>query len=275
MHRDISGLCCACCVPPVGSCYIVGSDQVWPETNLLPLNFLSFAPEGSKKISYAASLGKSEISNEYLHEYRKGLADFSAVSLRESCAVNAIRSVYNGNVETHVDPTLLYDRTIWEEYEIPYTGRLPEKYLLVYVIYTPPGFNNRLKEIKKQTGLPIVLVANTPHRKCYADIHIRDAGPAEFIWLMHYAEGIIASSYHGTIFSILFGKPFIPVVNPDKTARFDSLLSLLGLSKMVEWDTDFLSRAYDITSINSILERERNRSREYLERWAGNGSASY
>src|SRR5690606_1697067 len=44
------------------------------------------------------------------------------------------------------------------------------------------------------------------------------------------ASFVITDSFHGTVFSIIFNKPFISLINPSRGAsRFYSLLTALGL----------------------------------------------
>lgn len=57
---------------------------------LFPAYLLSFAPQGSRKIAYAASMGQGNIPIELHNELRKQLSDFEAISVRESNGVNFI-----------------------------------------------------------------------------------------------------------------------------------------------------------------------------------------
>ena len=250
--------------PPNVDGYIVGSDQVWPETNLTPLYSLSFAGDNVKRISYAASMGKDCIADEKKETFREYLKYFDSISIREKTAIQAVSEVFKGDVNYHVDPTLLHDKVFWSEYEKAYFGKLPPKYILVYMIYVPGDINKRLLEIKKATDLPIVLVSNTPYKHIKCDYYLRDAGPAEFLWLFNHAEGVISSSYHGVVFSAIYRKPFIAVINPNKRARLDNLLELLHLEERGNWDLSFLKNEYEEEIISGILAKERERSRDYL-----------
>lgn len=52
--------------PPQADIYCTGSDQVWNSTWNEGFNkafYLSFAPEGAKRIAYAASIGKSSLED--------------------------------------------------------------------------------------------------------------------------------------------------------------------------------------------------------------------
>jgi hypothetical protein len=92
-------------------------------------------------------------------------------------------------------------------------------------------------------------------------------------WLRGFidAKFVVTDSFHGTIFSILFNKPFITLVNRNRgLCRFTSLLNLFNLEyrlidpfnikdftklKEIEWE-----------KINSILSREKNKSIQFLKK---------
>ena len=251
--------------PPIVNGYVVGSDQVWPEGHLTPVYGLSFAQDDVRKISYAASMGNDVISDNQKEVYKEYLKDFDAISIREKTAIKSISDVYKGTVNYHIDPTMLHDESFWKRYEEPYKGKLPSKYILVYMIYVPKDVKKQLQMIKNETGLPVVLVSNTPYKNVPCDYYIRDAGPAEFLWLCHHAQGIISSSFHGVVFSLLYRKPFIAVINPEKPCRIENLLGLFHMESWNNWNVNFLEKGYDSKLIDTVLNEERERSQSYLK----------
>lgn len=58
--------------------------------------------------------------------------------------------------------------------------------------------------------------------------------PDEFIWLVHHCQLMLTDSFHGSVFSILFGKPFRSFTrednNLDMGSRLDTLLAALALA---------------------------------------------
>ena len=63
---------------------------------------------------------------------------------------------------------------------------------------------------------------------------IFDAGPAEFLSLFQNAAYVCTNSFHGTVFSVQFQRPFFTAVAPaelqdPERSRTFSLLSRLGL----------------------------------------------
>ncbi|MBV5337713.1 MAG: polysaccharide pyruvyl transferase family protein, partial [Deltaproteobacteria bacterium] len=75
--------------------FMVGSDQVWNPrcgTSLQPY-FLTFAPQGARKISYASSFGVSELPPETISQYAKWLNGFDCISVREKTAVALVERI--------------------------------------------------------------------------------------------------------------------------------------------------------------------------------------
>ena len=63
--------------------------------------------------------------------------------------------------------------------------------------------------------------------------HLLDVGPLEWLGLLANAEFVLAGSFHGTIFSIQFQRPFMSVLtgNEDHDSRQINLLTELGLER--------------------------------------------
>ena len=60
-------------------------------------------------------------------------------------------------------------------------------------------------------------------------------GPAEWLWFIHHSEYVVTNSFHGTVFSLMFHKPFTVALNGRASdARMVSLLEGVGLISRVE-----------------------------------------
>lgn len=218
--------------PPEADVYITGSDQVWNPLGFDPAYFLDFVPAGKKKISYAASIGVSNIPEDKKSIYKDLLMGFDAVSVREEKAKEILEEFVPKDIKVHCDPVFLLSKDKWREIEQPVRG-VDKPYILCYILYRPKWLNGVIKNIKKQTGKQIVLVDPTGWRNIYHDKYIRFAGPAEFIWLISHCDGVITSSFHGTAFASVFSKPFASVINPQKPARITNILQKLELTEHI------------------------------------------
>lgn len=214
--------------------YIVGSDQVWrPMYSDLNLAFLGFTNGWAnvKRIAYAASFGTDEWEyNEEQTRVCKKLAGlFDAVSVREKSGLRLCEDYLNVKAKHVLDPTLLHDREFYEKSlklnDIPCKKRGVFYYFLD---------NNNKKEqlvnrIAKEYNCDSYTVNSRVEDAC-APIEERVQPPIEE-WLRGFrdAEFVVTDSFHGSVFSMVFNKPFAVVINTKRgRARFDSLLNLFG-----------------------------------------------
>ena len=138
---------------------VVGSDLVWnPEMTggINDVFYLQFAQEYQKKISYAASIGTSEISKEAAKVIGHYLDTFDAISVRENTAQIILERQTVKNVTTVLDPTLLTTAQEWNEYKKPYRRQPEGKYLLVYMLELSSVLIEGAKKIAADNGFTIL-----------------------------------------------------------------------------------------------------------------------
>jgi exopolysaccharide biosynthesis predicted pyruvyltransferase EpsI len=96
--------------------------------------------------------------------------------------------------------------------------------------------------------------------------------PPATAWLRGFmdAEFVVTDSFHGTVFSILFNKPFIAIGNQDRgLARFSSLLKLFNLeNRLIQTSTDIddklLHEKINWEKVNAILREKKEQSLRFL-----------
>lgn len=246
--------------------FVVGSDQVWnPHFAGTAAEFLMFAPP-EKRISYAASIACPEIPKEKETLYREGLFGMKSLSLREQEGATMVEALTGRKAEVHVDPTLLLEADEWRQ-----VSRVPAwyrggEYLLTYFLGMRPKVVNA---VAKKLNLPVVNLLDENVFEHYT------TGVEEFLWLVDHASLVYTDSFHGTVFSILFQRPFVvcdrvgSIVDSKMTARIDTLLGYFGLenrrgSKNNGYRVHApLSIVYS-PSVNKVLTRERKRTNEYF-----------
>lgn len=252
--------------------FVVGSDQVWnPWFADLGSNFLQFAPRG-KRVSYAASIACPEIPEKLLPVYREGLRGMAAISVREQEAADMVQSLVSREAAVHVDPTLLLDASEWRAISRePAWAKKEKEYILTYFLGPMP---ESVREVAMELGLPLVNMLDVSSYEHYI------AGVDEFLWALDHAALVYTDSFHGTVFSILFQRPFV-VCNRqadhanDQTSgkmssRIDTLLGLFGFEGRRARREDGYRIAGDPLSppdwfrCAPVLERERARSDAYL-----------
>tara|TARA_B100000886_G_scaffold190530_1_gene131112 strand:+ start:9204 stop:10274 length:1071 start_codon:yes stop_codon:yes gene_type:complete len=240
--------------------FISGSDQVWNDgiTNLDPSFFLDFVNTGEKKLSYAASFGFEEISENLKSKYKKLLSDYSFYNMRESSGVNIIKDLFNKKANQVLDPTLLLTQKDYDE--ITNFPKIQEKYILVYQTTISSFLLDSVKKISKITGYKIVTIPFPLGRFIKSKTNF-SAGPKEWLGLFRNAEIIVTDSFHGCCFSILYNKNFHVCITGAGT-RIYNLLSIFDLNHYLlrpgsDLDIDY---KIDWNKINKKINFERNKS---------------
>lgn len=215
--------------------FIAGSDQVW---NLdLHQNdtsyFLDFVNDNRKKGSYAASFGYAILPEQYREITQKNLETFSYINIREESGVKIAEEFVKRDVHQVVDPTLLLSKAHWETLvkAVDYNN-----YILVYEICRLNASYEYALNLAKQTGKKIIAITPFDRLKGVAYLGniewVNFLSPEEFLSIIYYADYIVTSSFHGTVFSILFEKKFFCTMDSAKSTinnRIASLLSKVGL----------------------------------------------
>lgn len=257
--------------------FVVGSDQVWRYKygymfdNDIANVYLKFAPNGVKRIAYAASFGIDE------WEYPKNKTEeckhlahlFDAISVRERSGVNLCQT-YLGVDATHVlDPTMLLQQNDYESL-IETSNIIGEdkKRLFCYILDSSETKTNIIKGLATDRGW-YPLYVNAMVFDCYAPLEERIQPPVD-AWLKGFRDSqfVVTDSFHACVFSILFHKQFAVVGNEERgMARFTSLLSVFGLENRL---VTSYQQAKNLPVINyepidSILQELRKRSLTFLE----------
>lgn len=247
--------------------FIVGSDQVW-NTDIghgLSWEFLSFA-SSNKRISYAPSFGGSTVQNR-VDEVSQYLKEFKSISVRESSGVYFIKRISGRNATHLIDPTLMLDSSEWRVISKKLENiNLPKKYILTYFLgNTNNDVETKIQQIADNSGLPVIRLRDLTQ----PDIFV--SGPSEFIYLINHALLVITDSFHGSVFSFIFEKPFM-VFNreenlPNMMARVESLLEMFSLKrKYVNSGLPNNIWEHDYTEGYKQLEIEKNKAIDFLKK---------
>lgn len=183
--------------------YLCGSDQIWNEKltggRLDPAYFLTFAPPDVPRIAYAGSTGSGEFANE--QDAAKWLKGLSALSVREAALKPTVERL-SGKPAVHVvDPTLLpVDYSLFSR-----SGR--GGYLLLYALQASSHIYDNARRLQKLTGLPMINLGTHINPWKHPGRQVCGS-PARYLELFANAEVVITNSFHGTVFSTIFKRPF-------------------------------------------------------------------
>ena len=188
---------------------LVGSDQIWNKRftgGADPVYFGDSNP-GVRKVAWAASSGKASLSREDLDRIQR---NFSAISVRE----HSLATMIPGSVLLP-DPTMMLSVKQWEHLVHPVKG----SYMLVYPMLYQEEVLEKARTMAGDLGLEMRVLS--PAVKLRSD-WIRTAAPDDFVSLFYYASYVVTSSFHGAVFSLLFGRPHTFIYHDDP--RYDTLL---------------------------------------------------
>ena len=258
--------------PPIADYYISGSDQIWNvrAKDFLLSYYLDFVKVG-RKLSYAASFGPLEIEWDKLDKNKiaKLLNQYDNISVREQGSLKNVEILTKQVGEIHVDPTLLLTKEQWRKVQSNIKSGLG-KYILLYCLEPTKEQLKIANAISRKLELPIlVLRYNNKNDMFNSYIKKYDSGPRDFLAYIDNAALVLSSSFHGTVFSIIYHKPFY-VFNGMNDNRISTLLTKTNMvdrsiSKIEDIERISLISP-DEQIIENVLERERNKSKSYLRR---------
>lgn len=151
--------------------------------------------------------------------------------------------------------------------------KIPDKgYILSYFIGNIDGMRQFSARISRESGMKEVVIIKNLRDICSGRTRRLDAGPAEFISLIANAGMVITDSFHATIFSLIFHRPFWVFTdvldNSKPNARIMDILSMAGMpDRMLTPDTH--ARAdrnapLDFADADRRLATYINQSRQWL-----------
>jgi hypothetical protein len=258
--------------PPVYDLYVVGSDQVWNSDYMRgdPSFFCSFAPTEKPIISYASSFGVARVPLEYRDTYKTHLQRLSHISVRERDAVDLVRTLSGRQATLVLDPTLLLTESEWVAHMPALETVKP--YILCYGNVHSEQYARRLAlHLRARTGLRVVWLFGRPwDRFRSSGHHVFDVGPLEFLAWVKNASLVLTQSFHGTIFSVNFRRPFYSMHQTTRTGntRQMNILQWLGCEdRALEIGQVFPEKDLfdlDFDAVHSRLSTLRDESVGYL-----------
>lgn len=223
------------------SAYVAGSDQIWRRDFMgaeQPRFFFDFLPENApvKRISYAASFGKDkpDFSPDELETYGALLRRFDAVSVREDSGVAVCRDfLKRPDAAVMPDPAFLLTAD-------DYRGLIPRRHgnrpgtLFCYILDDNRDKRLCREAIAGKLGLTIDLFQLPEGEQRFSVRSVEE-------WLGGIARArfVLADSFHGIVFSMIFNRPFLAFGNVQRgLARFRSLLEKTGLENRLIFTPD-------------------------------------
>lgn len=251
---------------------ITGSDQVWnPQIvgELSDIYTLNFGQNEIKRISYAASVGDTKVIINDKESFKNKLAKLDFISVREEDAQNELSKIISKNINVVLDPTLLMSKEEWNS-ELTEISNYAEKYIIAYVVEPDEEYIKIVNHLSEKTGLRVVHfgLKNPGYKNVWKSAYTE--GPFEFINLIKNAEYVVATSFHATVFSIIFNKRFFIIPHRKTGARVTNLLKRLEIDRRTFSNYDeFKNIDYnfetDWKQVEKILKKEQEKSIKWLK----------
>ena len=210
---------------------VLNSDQTWgyfDKRYFYDIAFLSFAKNWKiPKFIYGASIAHDKwfYTKEEEEVAKSLLVNFTGISFREKGLVNLAKLHLNINGVFVLDPTLLIDNKYYLN-EIKNYNRdfdLNDKFIFVYQLDNNTIMENIIKESSEKLNYKIF------KHQLEKDDYIES-----FIFGISNCKAVITDSFHGTIFSIKFNKPFLSFINRGRgKGRFDSLKEVFNFDNRI------------------------------------------
>lgn len=249
-------------------CYIVGSDLVWnPEMTggVNPAYYFQFV-NGKKKISYAASIGTTNITESELTEIVNNIQSFDFISVRERQTALQLQSLSQKQIEHVLDPTLLTDKTDWESYTAKTMKYKKNTYIFAFMLEQSELLINAVNMKAKDEGLDIVTFGTRKRFDSRNVIDISWGGPDEFLEVMKNAKYVFTNSFHGCAFSLIFEKEFYCIPHTTRGVRMIDLMNGLDLSDhILSGENVFaVKNKINYSKVEPLLKHMKEQSMQFL-----------
>lgn len=264
--------------------FVTGSDQVWNPyfknaIGQIENRLLAFAPP-QKRVCFAPSIGVDDIPKHLYELFEKEWSQYRCLSAREKTGCDLIKKITGRDATVVIDPTLMIDVEEWLSMASPMPGFDYEKeYVLFYFLGEPEdemtqGMKDFIKNEVVDKGIKTVRLFDKE------DSVMNSPGPSQILDLIRHAKMIVTDSFHGTVFSILLGRPFIladrtlvisdSVIN--MSGRIHTLLDTLGLNDRLPQNEPWNNKSvWEAPGEETYyrLDSQRKKAMEFLHRAFG------
>ena len=209
---------------------LVGSDEVWNQRHPWygghPLFYGVGAP-GRRLAAYAASFGNQPAADRLDAARAALLGRFEAISVRDDNSRALVRAALGRDVAVVLDPCLQFPPApdaMGDAMEDAMEGE-NEEIAIVYGHSFPEWFQAGVRAWAHAAGLRLVSLG---YRNDWADEQRLDAGPEVFPAAIAGATAVVTTFFHGCVFALLHGRPFVCAASDYRANKVRSLVRLVG-----------------------------------------------
>ena len=214
---------------------MVNSDQTWRRSNsyFYDIAFLKFAENWKiPKFIYGASSGTDNwnFSKKDEQVAKHLLSNFNGISVREKSLVKLIENHLGFKAQFVLDPTLLINKNYYLNLIKDYKSNIIEQsnndnFIFAYILSKKQIFY-----LKKY----ILYAQRKLNMKIWIIIVKSENQVKKFLYGIINCKAVITTSFHGTIFSIIFNKPFITFTYKGiNQCRFKNLNRIINVQNRI------------------------------------------
>ena len=236
---------------------MVNSDLTWTFSNrayFYDIAFLQFSENWTTpKFIYGTSMGTMNwfFTNKDETVAKKLLKDFTGISFREIGTAKMAEEHLGINSTFVLDPTFLLEKSYYLELIKNYKRDFDfsKKYIMIYQLDKNLIIRKLINDAVNKLNFTIYEVS-----------HQDEYYVENFLFAMNISQAVITDSYHGSVFSIIFNKPFISFINYRRGGqRFVSLKDTFNLNDRI---IDFKNSRLNINLLTEPLNINQTRLEE-------------
>lgn len=246
---------------------LVGSDEVWNLSHPWYGRCTLFYGDGLRTrrlVSYAASFGNHEAGYGLAPDWAQRLGRFDRISVRDQSSGDIVARATGERPPLVLDPCLQFPPATAVDVAPP-----ERDYLAVYGHGFSPAFVGRVRRWARTRGLPIVSIG---YRNDWADRQWLQAGPHEFAAFIAGASAVATNFFHGCVFALRHGKPFVCEESHYRSNKVRGLMATVGGQPHLQPEgapADALETLLDappVAAIGARIEQVRTTSERFLDR---------
>ncbi len=211
---------------------LIGSDQLWNKRitrgfdDVYWGNFIK--SPATRVFAWSVCMNNLDINGDELFYIKKNIENFNAISVREDTLQSFLTKLTSKPVWHTLDPTLLLPENHWQQL----CHEVKEKnYIAIYAVRKEHETVEFARKLSLLMQKPIIIIRSYSLRYIFGE-NKEYCSPTDFLSYIKNADLIVTTSFHGTVFSIIFEKQFVcPYF--ENNARINSLLKSYKLTDRV------------------------------------------
>ena len=241
---------------------VLGSDEIWNFNNMMfgydPCYFGTGFKAG-RIIAYAASFGPRNLHERPPEQVSLALSCLDAISVRDYNSQVFVNRLTGRDAPLVADPTFLVD------FEEKLPARQPGPYAILYGGDLEPRVFTKIRAYTRAHRLKLIALGY-PHPGC--DMTLESMTPFQFLGWLKNARIVFTGMFHGSVFSILYRRPFVFWMNAYRKNKVDHMFKRIGIHRVVSTEDEFdciVNQEIDYETVFSEIGNYINESKEYIQ----------